>query len=54
MHLFSGDVDVEAHVSEAKAPKPSGDRVTVTELLQRVQALEAEVAELKKGSGNDR
>lgn len=54
MHLFSGDVDVEAHVSEAKASKPSGDRVTVTELLQRVQALEAEVAELKKGSGNDR
>jgi len=35
-------------VSEAKETKASGDRVTVAELLQRVQALEAEVAELKK------
>ena len=48
MHLFSGAVDVEAHVSEAKETKVSGDRVTVAELLQRVQALEEEVAELKK------
>jgi len=39
MHLFSGAVDVEAHVSEAKETKVSGDRVTVAELLQRVQAL---------------
>lgn len=53
MHLFSGAVDVEAHVSEAKETKEmkeTGDRVTVAELLQRVQALEAEVAELKKRS----
>lgn len=48
MHLFSGAVDVEAHVREAKETKVSGDRVTVAELLQRVQALEEEVAELKK------
>jgi len=48
MHLFSGAVDVEAHVSEAKETKVSGDRLTVAELLQRVQALEEEVAELKK------
>ena len=48
MHLFSGAVDVEAHASEAKETKTSGDRVTVAELLQRVQALEEEVAELKK------
>lgn len=50
MHLFSGAVDVEAHVSAAKETKASGDRVTVAELLQRVQALEADVAELKKRS----
>lgn len=50
MHLFSGAVDVAAHVSEAKETKASGDRVTVAELLQRVQALEAAVAELKKRS----
>ncbi len=50
MHLFSGAVDVEAHVSEAKETKVSGDRVTVAELLERVQALEAEVAELKKST----
>jgi len=48
MHLFSGAVDVEAHVAEVKSAKVSGDRVTVAELLERVQALEAEVAELKK------
>ena len=50
MHLFSGAVDVEAHVSEAKETKETGNRVTVAELLQRVQALEEEVAELKKRS----
>ena len=50
MHLFSGAVDVEAHVSEVKSAKISGDRVTVAELLERVQALEAEVAELKKST----
>ena len=50
MHLFSGAVDVEAHVSEVKSAKVSGDRVTVAELLERVQALEAEVAELKKST----
>jgi uncharacterized protein YceH (UPF0502 family) len=50
MHLFSGAVDVEAHVAEVKSGKVSGDRVTVAELLERVQALEAEVAELKKST----
>jgi uncharacterized protein YceH (UPF0502 family) len=50
MHLFSGAVDVEAHVSEVKSARVSGDRVTVAELLERVQALEAEVAELKKST----
>lgn len=50
MHLFSGAVDVEAHVAEVKETRTSGDRVTVAELLQRVQALEAAVAELKKRS----
>ena len=50
MHLFSGAVDVEAHASRAKETRTSGDRVTVSELLERVQALEAEVAELKKST----
>lgn len=50
MHLFSGAVDVEAHVSEVKSSKVAGDRVTVAELLERVQVLEAEVADLKRRS----
>lgn len=50
MHLFSGAVDVEAHVSEVKSSRVAGDRVTVAELLERVQVLEAEVAELKRRS----
>lgn len=50
MHLFSGPVDVAAHVSEARAAKPasSPERVSVAELSERVSRLEAEVAELKE------
>jgi uncharacterized protein YceH (UPF0502 family) len=53
MHLFSGAVDVEAHVSQAQETKTaaSPDRVTVAELAERLSALEAEVAELKKRPG---
>ena len=50
MHLFSGPVDIEAHVEKVQADAGSGSssRVSMSELLQRVSDLEAEVAELKK------
>ena len=50
MHLFSGEVDLEAYASQAQAAKPAGssERVSVAELAERVSQLEAEVAELKK------
>jgi hypothetical protein len=50
MHLFSGPIDVEAHDSEVQAAMATGtsERVSVSELAQRVSRLEAEVAELKE------
>ncbi len=52
MHLFSGPVDVEAHVAKASAAKPSpSSRGSVAELAERVERLEAEVAELKEKLG---
>lgn len=50
MHLFSGPVDVEAHVAEARAVTPSGTsgRSSVSDLEQRVRRLEAEVADLQE------
>ena len=53
MHLFSGAVDVEALASKFQTAKTasSSDRITVAELAERVSALEAEVAELKKRPG---
>lgn len=49
MHLFAGPVDVEAHAVEAREAKAerTSERVSMTELVQRVSQLEAEVAELK-------
>ena len=49
MHLFSGPIDVEAHASQAQAAMATGssERVNVSELTQRVNRLEAEVAEIK-------
>jgi uncharacterized protein YceH (UPF0502 family) len=49
MHLFSGPVDVEAHVSQAQsaAAESSAGRVSSADLQERVEKLEAEVAELK-------
>jgi uncharacterized protein YceH (UPF0502 family) len=49
-HLFSGPVDVEAHVTQAQSAKGAGTsgRVSVSELSQRVSKLEMEVAELKE------
>ena len=50
MHLFSGPVDVEAHASQAQVARPtaSAGRVSVTELAERVDRLEAEIARLKE------
>ena len=49
MHLFSGPIDVEAHVSHAEATRESGaaQRVSGSELAERVSRLEEEVFELK-------
>ena len=50
MHLFSGPIDVEAHASQAQAVAATGasERVSVSDLAQRVSSLEAEVAELRE------
>lgn len=50
MHLFSGPVDIEAHMGQAQAAKAylSPERVSVAELAERVSQLEAEVARLKE------
>ena len=50
MHLLAGPVDVEAHASKAQIAAASGssERVTVSELAQRIAKLEAEVAELRE------
>ena len=46
MHLFSGPIDVEAHAIKAMAATTS-ERVSTSDLEQRVGKLEAEVEELK-------
>ncbi len=53
MHLFSGPIDVDAHVSRAQEAKSRvvTERVNVAELAERVSQLEAEVAELKARLG---
>lgn len=50
MHLFSGPVDVEAHVVQARTAMASGtgSRTSISELEQRIHQLEADVAELKE------
>ena len=50
MHLFSGAVDVEAHICQAQAASASASspRVSVADLSERVDRLESDVAELKK------
>jgi len=49
MHLFSGPIDVESHASQSPAVTAAAisERVSVADLAQRVDRLEAEVAELK-------
>jgi len=50
MHLFCGPIDVQEHAIRVQSAKPAevSERVTVSELAERVGALEAEVAELKE------
>ena len=49
MHLFGGDIDVDAYASQARSAKPesSSERVSVAELVERVTRLEEEIAEIK-------
>ena len=52
MHLFSGPIDIDAHAAQAAAAKPaSSSRGGVAELAERVDRLEAELADLKKQLG---
>lgn len=55
MHLFSGPVDIEAHVSQVREQRPgsSGARHSVTELAARISELEAEVAAINEKLGRD-
>ena len=50
MHLFCGPVDVEAHAAEVQAAKRhrSSPRQADPDLIERVERLEAEVAELRE------
>jgi uncharacterized protein len=49
MHLFFGPVDVERHLAKAQETKAAAprERVSLSELEERVARLEVEVAELK-------
>jgi len=49
MHLFSGPIDLEAYASQTHAAKPPAGSAqsNVAELTERIEKLEAEVAELK-------
>ena len=52
MHLFSGPIDVDAYAAEASAAKPAVRSTGgVAELRERVERLEAELAELKQRLG---
>ena len=53
MHLFSGDVDIEAHAAGAREEKATGsrERHSVAELEERISRLEAEVAALREKLG---
>ncbi len=51
MHLFAGPIDIEAIQSQAEenaATAGSARRTSTAELLERIETLEAEVAELKR------
>ena len=48
MHLFAGEIDLEAHAEAAAARAPASRPDGLADLEQRVAALEAEVAALKQ------
>lgn len=52
MHLFSGPVDIEAHVAQAKTENRPG-RIDVSQLEERISQLEADVASLKTLAGQN-
>ncbi len=54
MHLFSGDIDIEAHARERQAENEnkSSGRTSVAELEQRISSLEAEVAAINERLAN--
>lgn len=47
MHLFCGAVDIEQHARDSEAATADRSRGSMTELAERVSALEAELAELR-------
>ena len=53
MHLFCGPVDIDAHVAAASEARPAAapQRGGVAELTERVDRLEAELADLKEKLG---
>jgi uncharacterized protein YceH (UPF0502 family) len=51
MHLFSGPVDVESRINQAREKQPARSRDRVAELEERVRQLEAEVAALRDKLG---
>ena len=55
MHLFSGPVDMEAHVSQVREHRAggSGERHSVHELAERISQLEAEIAAINQKLGRD-
>jgi uncharacterized protein len=55
MHQFCGPIDIEAYESQVQlaSASRSSERVSVSELAQRVSELELEMAELKKSLGID-
>ena len=48
MHLFAGEIDLEAHAEQAESRKQESPRTSLAELEQRVADLEAEVEALKQ------
>ena len=55
MHLLGGEIDLEAHAQQAAAAQPvkESSRASLAQLEQRLDALEAEVAELKQKLGSE-
>jgi uncharacterized protein YceH (UPF0502 family) len=53
MHLFGGPIDIDAHAAAAEASHPAASpkQGGVTELTERVERLEQEVAEIKAQLG---